>query len=193
MTLLQHALGWLGAVMVIGCTPPRAGDSTRGPSLTFPAKAKEPNAHVERAKKEPPRKRLGGPPDPKPLTTQEFWEVEVTYRQGKLTVTSLTLKRFERRRSTERHIGRFAIELWIGNELVDRLRFDLPFLADEPVARESDEPSLSQGLEVSRRVLVPNSPRATRAFLKDRLTGWERLVPWPPSSKSWIEEKRPTK
>jgi hypothetical protein len=83
-------------------------------------------------------------------------------------------------------MGRYAIELWVGRELIDRVRFDFPMLAAEELPSSArrrplyEAPTLAAGAHVTQRVLVPASPRATRALLVDRGTGETIALPWPP-------------
>jgi hypothetical protein len=95
-------------------------------------------------------------------------------------------KVFDRPVVTARPMGRFAIELWIGRELIDRVRFDFPLLgAEEPPGDRQSihaEPRFEPGLEAERTILVPNSERATRAQLVDRATGKIQALPWPPDA-----------
>jgi hypothetical protein len=81
-------------------------------------------------------------------------------------------------------MGRFAVELWVGSELVDRVRFDFPLLAAEgppPKKRRplDDPPSLTGG-PLRTTVLVPAAWRARRALLVDRATNTETELDWPP-------------
>jgi hypothetical protein len=89
--------------------------------------------------------------------------------------------------ATARRVGRFAVELWIGRELVDRVRFDFPLLAGEGAppegARRPLHPAPSMGgVESHERVRVPDSDRATYAVLVDRLAGTSQPLEWPPKS-----------
>ena len=82
-------------------------------------------------------------------------------------------------------MGRFALELWIGRELIDRVRFDFPLIAAEEspgVTRRPlhDAPSLVPHAIARIRVSVPASPRATRLVLVDRATEKMQELPWPP-------------
>jgi len=100
-------------------------------------------------------------------------------------VANVVRKELERATATERHVGRFAVELWVGAELIDRVRFDFPLLAADPAPQGRKrplrgEPSFGPGAETSRDVLVPVSDRATRAVLVDRLDGRTIPLPWPP-------------
>jgi hypothetical protein len=81
-------------------------------------------------------------------------------------------------------MGRFALELWIGQELIDRVRFDFPLLALEgpkTIARTPlHQPAAFRG-KLAVSVLVPASPRVRRALILDRATGKETELSWPPS------------
>jgi hypothetical protein len=102
-------------------------------------------------------------------------------------VESVEHRVFDVPRVTPRRMGRYAIELWIGRELIDRVRFDFPLLAAEPVPSGprkplEQPPSLAAGADVTSEVLVPDNPRATRAVLVDRATGETQVLPWPPDA-----------
>jgi hypothetical protein len=130
---------------------------------------------------------LRAPPDPEPVRSARYWEYFVTYQAGRLYVTKASEQRLPRPVVTPRHVGRFAFELWIGHELVDRVRFDFPGMAGEPAAvggRKpiTEAPTLGRALVANVRVLVPASPRATRALLVDRGTGAQQTLPWPPDA-----------
>ena len=91
--------------------------------------------------------------------------------------------------ATARRFGRFAFELWLGRELVDRVRFDFPLLATETPAPASprpihDTPRFAPGARVSVMLRVPASERATRASILDRATGEVIDVTWPPRAAS---------
>lgn len=106
------------------------------------------------------------------------------YEQGKLALAQATKREFDAPRTTPRQMGRFAVELWIGNELIDRVRFDIPLVA-APAAKQTTQSlhapvALDRGVRTRQTVLVPDSPRATQALLIDRATGNETALPWPP-------------
>jgi hypothetical protein len=130
-------------------------------------------------------RRVGGLPDPPPLNTREHYEYVVVHDCGKVYVREVRQKSSPTPLPTARRIGRYAIELWIGRELIDRVRFDFPLLAAEPAPagprRPLDAPpSLAAGAVVAKAVIVPASRRATRAVLVDRATGEQQQLPWPP-------------
>jgi len=130
----------------------------------------------------------GGPPDPEPLRLSDQWEYDLLYDAGKLVVSATRARHFKAPVVTARRIGRFAIELWIGRELVERVRFDFPGLGLESPPDEiqgTRKPlyppaNFSKGVHVRQTVLVPAAPRARRAVLLDRATGESQPLPWPP-------------
>jgi hypothetical protein len=157
--------------------PPESSASP-SPSASSSAAAAEPSATSVR----PP----SSPPDPEPLRLADQWEYQLESKAGKVTVVAVQPRHFKSPVVTARRFGRFAIELWIGPELVERVRFDFPGLAlEEPEqlgARRPlyRKPDLGRGADVRQKVLVPASPRARRALLIDRASGEASPLPWPP-------------
>lgn len=117
------------------------------------------------------------PPDPKPLRSRDQYEFIVEYRRGEVAVVSIKDVQLAQPESTARKVGRFALELWSGDELVERVRFDFPLLA---ASRAGEEDPLGGGLSAQTRVRIPASPRARSARILDRKTRDEVEVPWPP-------------
>jgi hypothetical protein len=173
-----------------------SSDSTGGPSLVVPAhfaeredpsKAK-PVASGETVADAGPSTERRSPPDPPPLVTRAQWLYRFVYKKGDVVVAGVRKKEFERPVATERRVGRFAVELWVGQELVERVRFDFPLLAADPAPEGRKQslhgtPAFGPGAETSREVAVPASDRATKAVLVDRLNGHTIPLPWPPDSK----------
>lgn len=126
----------------------------------------------------------GDPPDPPPLTARVQHEFTLHYHNGDIEIQGVKTLELERARVTPRRMGRFAIELWIGRELVERVRFDFPLLAASPApdAEKAGDVSLAARADVTYVVSVPDSTRATRAHLVDRATGEVVVLPWPPQS-----------
>ena len=129
----------------------------------------------------------GYPPDPTPLTERAWWVYPVTYDRGTLRVDPPQFECLARPASSARRIGRFAFELWLGAELIERIRFDFPLLAAEvPRTGEHvplrEEPSFAPGARVSATVRVPASARAVRAHILDRASGQTTAVDWPPGA-----------
>lgn len=189
-------LRWIAAaaLVALSCSGARVGGPEgQGPGLTFPAHFAEGSEQDAGAPEEVAAQPAdaGGPrgslPDPAALRLARQWEYEITYDRGKVYVSKVRGLRFPKPVVTRREMGRWAIELWIGHELVERVRFDFPLLgAEEPRLGKRrplrEPPSIAEGVTVSRTVLVPASPRATRAVLLDRATGDRIELPWPPDA-----------
>jgi hypothetical protein len=184
-----------------------SADATGGPSVVVPAhfgeredprKAK-PAASGETAAPDGgalPEPR-GTTPDPPPLVSGAQWLYRFVYKKGDVIVASVEKREFERPVATERRVGRFAVELWVGQELVERVRFDFPLLAADPAPEGRKQslrgtPAFGPGAETSREVAVPVSDRATRAVLVDRLNGHTIPLPWPPDAKVPAESRSPS-
>jgi hypothetical protein len=185
----------LGALGALACSGARVGGPD-APTLTLPARFAEGSGEdvdagsVDAGPPAAPAPALlthGGLPDPEPLRLARQWEYRVVYANGKPSVVNVRPRVFVRPVVTSRQMGRYAIELWIGSELVDRVRFDFPLLgAEEPPRGKrrplNEPPSFASGAHVERLLLVPASPRATRAVLVDRATGSVTPLPWPPDA-----------
>ncbi len=87
-------------------------------------------------------------------------------------------------RTTPRNVGRFAAELLSGPTIIERLRFDFPLVgADESLGvrrNYNSPPRFETHTVVVQQILMPDTPRASRARLVDRATGREMLIQWPP-------------
>ena len=127
----------------------------------------------------------GDLPDPPALSERAQWVFIVDYDRGTLHVGQPSFKCLDKPQATGRRLGRFAFELWLGHELVERLRFDFPLLATEtprsgPRKPLREVPSFAPGARVSVTLRMPASERAATARILDRATGDIVEVPWPP-------------
>jgi hypothetical protein len=164
--------------------PTRAENS---PGLVFPAhfaEGEEQDGGARKREPKEPPKRSTAPPDPEPLRQAEQYEYTFEYETGATRFVGVRALKFREPVVTARKMGRFAVELWVGSELVDRVRFDFPLLAAEappPKKRRplDDPPSLTGGT-LRATVLVPAAWRARRAVLVDRATDRETELDWPP-------------
>jgi hypothetical protein len=175
-----------------GPEPPREASapasSAPAPSAAATAGSESaPPAAASAATVAPSAEYSGGPPDPNPLRLADQWEYELAYDGGKVSVLATRARHFDKPVVSARRIGRFAIELWIAKELVERIRFDFPGLGmeappDEVGPRHPLYPpaSFSKGVHARQTVWVPAAPRARRAVLLDRATGESQPLPWPP-------------
>lgn len=129
-------------------------------------------------------------PDPKPLVTDRWVRLTVLFEKGQVSLVRATPEKSKTPHGTARKMGRFAAELWIGCELIDRVRFDFPLLASEALESAPKRQPLNfeeQG-RFEAMVLVPDSERATRLEIRDRARE-ERPepavnVPWPLSGET---------
>lgn len=122
-------------------------------------------------------------PDPTALVTRHQWVVDLGYRAGTVVFGGARRVELGRPSGTPRAMGRFALELFIGKELIDRVRFDFPLLGADDYAdtprRWDSPPSFELYLSTRTAVMIPHSERATRAVLVDRATGNVWALPWP--------------
>ncbi|AUX26536.1 uncharacterized protein SOCEGT47_071060 [Sorangium cellulosum] len=134
---------------------------------------------------EPPRPppRAGYAPDPAALPSAKHWVFEVLHTKGKSSISRARPVVLARPAATARLMGRFAIELYVGTELLDRVRFDVPLTGDAP-ERSSGvprrRPTFDEGVTTRLRVQMADNPRASWAKLVDRKTGVEQRFLWPP-------------
>lgn len=163
-------------------TRPKA-EPTRGATT-------EPRAHADtRTDTEPSAKRTSETdpkppvcsnlPDPVASRTDQWVVLAVRMEKGVLQITSSSQQRTRRMEATKRSMGRFAAELWIGCELIDRVRFDFPLLAAEPTMGKAYDPSFERAGRFETSVVVPDSDRATRIELVDRANENRRRLDWP--------------
>ncbi len=129
-------LGFFGA-----CTNAAYHGGNEGPTLSMPAhfgegKNKPEEAPIADAGADG-RELVGAganepaQPDPAALRLARQFEYSIVYERGAVRVESVRAVRFPKPVVTARKMGRFAIELWIGHELVERVRFDFPLVAAE--------------------------------------------------------------
>lgn len=123
--------------------------------------------------------RSGYAPDPAGVASAKQWVFDVEVRQGKPSLGPVRAVTLDKPASTVRVIGRFAVEFWIGKELLDRVRFDVPLLED-PVKRKNrrfGSPEFKVNTRLSVR--LADNPRATKVVFVDRATGETQSFAWP--------------
>ncbi len=147
------------------------------PNIVIPIEKKPPAGDAPPPSKptpEPPPS-VHQAPDPAPSRATEQVDLTLRFEGGRLHLTGsqrVTLKSAE---STPRRIGRFAAELWLGTELIERLRFDVPLLAAD------GGETLERGLETDVTIRLPLLERANRLEIVDRKTEERLTLEWPPS------------
>lgn len=114
-------------------------------------------------------------PDPPPLRERDQYVVDLRWVRGDVYLVSMTKTTSAEPQTTPRVMGRFALELYEGKTLVERVRFDFPLLA----APDLEGVKLSQKLSTRIGVTFPATPRGTHFELWDRATDTRWKVPWP--------------
>jgi hypothetical protein len=122
------------------------------------------------------------PPDPEPLVARSQWVFDLRWDRGDVWLLNVRPIELPAPQATPRVMGRFALELFEGMALIERVRFDFPLLgAGEMLdAGSSAEPSLTAKLRTRIGVVFPATSRGTRLELLDRATQRRWSVPWPP-------------
>lgn len=135
------------------------------------------------------------PPDPSPLTERKQWIFDLRYDKGDIYLLAVHGMDLGAPQTTPRAMGRFAIELYEGPALVERVRFDFPFLqsGDLPLAadagrKERDDARmlgpLDKKLTTRIGVMFPATRKGNRLELWDRATDKRWPLPWPPTEGS---------
>jgi hypothetical protein len=141
------------------------------------------------------------PVDPAPMVERSQWVFDLRWDRGDVWLLGVQPLELPAPRETPRVMGRFALELFEGAALIERVRFDFPLLGSfVPVAAERDErdggrdrgrdagrdsrrgpASFSQNLRTRIGVVFPAVSRGTRLELWDRATNRRWSLPWPPA------------
>lgn len=130
---------------------------------------------------DPPRG--GFAPDPPALASRKQWVFELTSRGGKVSVDAVKAGMLAQPAESPRVLGRFALELHIGRELLDRVRFNVPLMGDELGQGNKNRlhrPRFEEGVSARITVRMADNPRAAYLLLVDRQTGDTQKFEWPP-------------
>ncbi|MBV9946784.1 MAG: hypothetical protein JOZ69_08055 [Myxococcales bacterium] len=120
------------------------------------------------------------PPDPPPLVEQAQWVFDLRWDRGDVFLLGVHPLRLPAPQATPRAMGRFALELFEGPALLERVRFDFPLLGAGAGLNDDAGISFASKLRTRIGVVFPASPRGTRLELVDRATGRRYPLPWPP-------------
>lgn len=178
-SLYRRPLPWALAALLAG--PLAAAQSAPRPA---PVPAPKPAASASGSRVSAPspssRPSVRFAADPPPSMTRRKWTYDVRLQRGRLSAATPTAVDRGRPVATPRYAGRFAIELFVGSVLLDRVRFNLPLV--DGGAWAADEPTsvISKKLNTHKIVEVPDLDRATRAELVDGATGERHRLVWPP-------------
>jgi hypothetical protein len=129
----------------------------------------------------------GHAPDPPAHPSVKQWVFDVRVSRGKPTVEKTRSMTVAQPYETARVMGRYALELYVGPELLDRVRFNVP-LAEGPPS-QADKPRKNpfprprfEDVTTRIRVQMADHPRAAYLAVVDRATGTVERFEWPPSS-----------
>lgn len=123
------------------------------------------------------------PPDPEPPLREEMqWVFDLRYERGDVYFVGVHPLDLGAPQTTPRVMGRFALELFEGPTLVERVRFDFPMLGagDSQNKGFMAPPSLEKKLTTRIGVMFPQTKKGTRLELWDRATNLRYRLPWPP-------------
>ena len=118
------------------------------------------------------------PPDPPPLVEKKQWVFDLRWDRGDVFMVGIHPLELAAPQATPRAMGRFALELFEGPTLIERVRFDFPLLV-APEADGAVDP-ISSKLKTRIGVVFPATKRGTKIELWDRATNQRWSLPWPP-------------
>lgn len=183
-------------LLAAGCSSARYSTEPGAPSLIMPARLAEGKGEPGAASATPlPAPAPSAPgaataltpstlPDPTPLRMAEQVEYDLELSEGKVRVVSVKAVKLAAPVVTPRRLGRYAVELSIGRELIERVRFDFPGTAADDPQLGPKKPLFSP-LTLSERAIarvklqLPHSPRVRRAALIDRAANTATEIDWP--------------
>ena len=129
------------------------------------------------AEASPPRE--GWPPDPPPVASTKHWVFEIRAKDSVPSIVKVTELTLDKPGATARVMGRFALEFYVGTEILDRVRFDVPLTGDVPEEQPGKKrPQFRVNTKLFAR--MADHPRAALLRLVDRATGDVQVFLWPP-------------
>ena len=122
------------------------------------------------------------PPDPAPMTERQQWVFDLRWDRGDIYLIEVHKVDMAGPHQTPRVMGRFALELFEGPTLIERVRFDFPMLGAPPADAGMKTPfRFEPKLRTRIGVLFPATKRGTKLELWDRATNVRMPLPWPPT------------
>lgn len=133
-------------------------------------------------------------PDPQPIVTKSQWVYDLKWDKGDVYLLGVHSLELPAPQATPRVMGRFALELFEGPTLVERVRFDFPMLqtggipkADAGTRRTYEDRNrvdFDDKLVTRIGVIFPVTRKGNRLDLLDRATGTRLKLPWPPPAEA---------
>jgi hypothetical protein len=140
---------------------------------------------------DPPRE--GFPPDPPAKANTKQWVFQIIAKQGVPSIGKITQVTLKKAEGTARVMGRYALELYVGTEILDRLRFNVPLGGDGPRPGD-DQPGKSRPkfrANTKFFVRMADNARASRLRFVDRATGDITVFLWPPNGTGKLQLANP--
>lgn len=132
------------------------------------------------------------PADPTPLVERSQWVFDLRWDRGDVWLLGINPLELAAPQATPRAMGRFALELFEGPALLERVRFDFPLLGPpEPDGGPGPRLSFSPKLRTRVGVVFPATARGTRLELWDRATNRRWSLPWPPTAGAVVADASP--
>ncbi len=125
------------------------------------------------------------PPDPDPAMREEMqWVFDLRYERGDIFFVGVHPLDLGVPQTTPRVMGRFALELFEGPTLIERVRFDFPMLGTGDAQNKNFLAPVSFEKKITTRigVMFPQTKKGTRLDLWDRATNLRYRLPWPPDA-----------
>ncbi len=121
------------------------------------------------------------PPDPVPMRERDQWIFDLRWARGEAYLVAVHRLENPSPQETPRAMGRFALELFEGPTVIERVRFDFPLMGDEPKdGGIRAVPFFGKNLVTRIGVMFPATRRGTKLQLWDRATDKRWELPWPP-------------
>lgn len=122
------------------------------------------------------------PPDPPALVERQQWLFDLRWDRGDVYLLEVKKTDMGEPHPTPRVMGRFALELFEGPTLIERVRFDFPMLGvtETGDAGFKSPPRFEPKLKTRIGVFFPATKRGTRLELWDRARGTRWPLQWPP-------------
>ncbi len=122
------------------------------------------------------------PPDPPAMNEPRQWVFDLRWDRGEVYLVGVHQVDMGNPHRTPRVMGRFALELYEGPTLIERVRFDFPFLGTPEAADAGwkTPPRFEPKLRTRIGVFFPATKRGTRLELWDRARDVRWQLAWPP-------------
>ncbi len=151
--------------------PDPAATATAAPSATAPAHGSNGALAAFVAS--------NNPADPPATHASKFHVIDLKYERGDVLLLGARVEDLGQPTAAPRVMGRFALELFEGRVLIERVRFDFPMLgATLGEAGVLSDSRLDARLVSSVGVRFPALPRGSRLELVDRKTNARWSLPW---------------